>query len=91
MKALEALVPKYQNKNYRLKPEVRKFLVSKSRKVLLSIFRLSRDRSRRKGAYFWRAVKQESWRLLAKVPLSTTIYYKDKNRHRIQVRFKDED
>lgn len=76
MKALEVLAPKQQSGEYILSPKVRYFLAKKSRKALRGVFRLARDRSRRKGAYFWRAVKQESWRLLAGASVFSTISVK---------------
>ena len=68
MKALEALVPKLQDKNYTLTEKAKGYLANKSRRFLLRVFRFARKRYWHKGAYFWRQTRRESWRLLAQVP-----------------------
>ena len=66
--ALEAFAPAKQHKHYTLTGRARTFLARRSRRALKAIFRFSRDQSRAKGAYFWRQVKMETWKLLAGDP-----------------------
>ena len=52
-------------RNVSLSEGIKEYLKSFPRPLLLRLFHVARLKAREKGAYFWRAMKAETWYLLA--------------------------